>query len=220
MRNLKSLRFGFIKGERKYSHRSMTCSENPAAVCNFLDYINGFELYITIFESETGYLDSPISKHSSTSRTLKFHNPPEGIYECVIAPVWRIEVLEQLQEQCINLSHLEIDVSLVNNELVKLLLYLRLKKILTDTVPLLHLTSFNYVQTMKVFIEVPYAGNLLLGERSYRNLESQLPPLNVALIEVLVSLIFKRFFEANPDASLKEPVCCFSDLSRRSAILY
>ena len=36
--NLKSLRFGFIKDERKYSHRPMTCGENSAAVCSFLDY--------------------------------------------------------------------------------------------------------------------------------------------------------------------------------------
>lgn len=102
----------------------------------------------------------------------------------------------------------------MNNELVKPLLYLRPKKVLTDTVPLLHLTapcSFNYVQTMKVFVEVPHAGNLLLGERNYCDSESRLPPLNVALVEALASLPFKRFFEANPDASLKELVCCFSN---------
>lgn len=64
---------------------------------------------------------------------------------------------------------------------------------------------------MKVFVEVPHAGNLLLGERNYCDSESRLPPLNVALVEVLASLPFKRIFEANPDASLKEPVCCFSN---------
>ena len=119
-----------IKGERECSHGPMTCGENPAAVCNSLDSINGLdELYITNFESDTSYLVSSILKHIGTLRTLKFHNPLEGIYGCVITLVWRIEVLEQLQEQCIDLSHLEIDVSLVNNELAKSLLYLRLKKI-------------------------------------------------------------------------------------------
>lgn len=170
------------------------------------------ELYITNFESNTSYQLN--LEHSSTLQTLKFHSPLEGIYGRIIAPIWPIEVLEQLQEQCTNLSHVEIDVSLVNNELVKSLLYLRLKKILTDTVPPLHLTapcSFNYVQTMKVFIEVPHAGNLLLGERNYCDSEIRLPPLNVALVDVLASLPFKRFFEANPDASLKELVCYFSD---------
>ena len=73
---------------------------------------------------------------------------------------------------------------------------------------------------MKVFIEIQYAGNLLLGERNYRASESRLPPLNVALAEVLTSHLFKRFFEANPDTSLKELVYCFSDLSRSSAIFY
>ena len=73
---------------------------------------------------------------------------------------------------------------------------------------------------MKVFIEVPYVGNLLLGECNYRASESRLPPLNVALVEVLTSRLFKRFFEANLDASLKELVCCFSNLGRRSAIFY
>ena len=73
---------------------------------------------------------------------------------------------------------------------------------------------------MKVFIEVPYVGNLLLGECNYRASESRLPPLNVALVEVLTSRLFKRFFEANPDTSLKELVYCFSDLSRSSAIFY
>ena len=142
VRNLKSLRFGFIKGERKYSHRPMTCGETSAAVCNFLDSINGLdELYITNFESDTGYLVSSILKYSSTLRTLKFYDPLEGICGRVIAPIWPTEVLEQLQEQCTNLSHLGIDVSLVNNELVKSLLHLRLKKILTHTVPLLHLTA-------------------------------------------------------------------------------
>lgn len=119
-----------IKGERECSHGPMTCGENPVAVCNSLDSINGLdELYITNSESDTSYLVSSILKHIGTLRTLKFHNPLEGIYGCVIALVWRIEVLEQLQEQCIDLSHLEIDVSLVNNELAKSLLYLRLKKI-------------------------------------------------------------------------------------------
>jgi hypothetical protein len=108
----------------------MTCGENPAAVCNFLDSINGLdELYITNIESDTSYLVSSILKHIGTLWTLKFHNPLEGIYGRVIVPVWRIEVLEQLQEQYIDSSHLEIDVSLVNNELAKSLLYLRLKKI-------------------------------------------------------------------------------------------
>ena len=66
----------------------MTCGENPAAVCNFLDFINGLdELYITNFESDTSYLVSSILKHIGTLRTLKFHNPLEGIYGCVIALV-------------------------------------------------------------------------------------------------------------------------------------
>ncbi|OCK94098.1 uncharacterized protein K441DRAFT_696896 [Cenococcum geophilum 1.58] len=155
----------------------MTCGENLAAVCNFLDSINRLdELYITNSESDTSYLVSSILKHSSTLQTLNFHSPLEDIYGRVIAPIWPIEVLEQLQEQCTNLSHVEIDVSLVKNEL-----------------------------TMKVFVEVPHAGNLLLGERNYCDSESRLPPLNVALVEVLASLPFKRIFEANPDASLKEP---------------
>jgi hypothetical protein len=66
----------------------MTCGENPAAVCNFLDSINGLdELHITNFESDTSYLVSSILKHIGTLRTLKFHNPLEGIYGRVIAPV-------------------------------------------------------------------------------------------------------------------------------------
>lgn len=51
---------------------------------------------------------------------------------------------------------------------------------------------------MKVFIEVPYAGNLLLGERNYYDSESRLPPLNVALVEALASLPFKRFLRLIP----------------------
>lgn len=97
----------------------MTCGENLAAVCNFLDSINRLdELYITNSESDTSYLVSSILKHSSTLQTLNFHSPLEDIYGRVIAPIWPIEVLEQLQEQCTNLSHVEIDVSLVKNELL------------------------------------------------------------------------------------------------------
>ena len=73
---------------------------------------------------------------------------------------------------------------------------------------------------MKVFIEVPYAGSLLLGERNYRGSGSRLPPLNVALVKALTSRLFKRFFEANLDASLKELVCYFSELGRNGAIFY
>jgi hypothetical protein len=73
---------------------------------------------------------------------------------------------------------------------------------------------------MKVFIEVPYAGSLLLGERNYRGPESRFPPLNVALVKALVSRLFKRFFEANLDTSLKELVCYFSELGRKGAIFY
>ena len=73
---------------------------------------------------------------------------------------------------------------------------------------------------MKVFIEVPYAGSLLLGERNYRGSGSRLSSLNVALVKALTSRLFKRFFEANLNASLKELVCYFSELGRNGAIFY
>jgi hypothetical protein len=79
---------------------------------------NLHELFITNFDDDAGFLFSAILKHHESLQTLAFHTLPDQTYRRNAPPLWTTEQLEQLHEHFTKLSHLEIDIGLVEGKWV------------------------------------------------------------------------------------------------------
>lgn len=122
LHSLRSLTMGIRTGDRYYTHwphGPLTC-ENLGTVTTFLESVpNLRELNITDLESAAEELAPTIIATHKSLRKLSYYNSINRKYRRRKPPsAWTITQLQDLREQCPNLSHLEIDVVLAEGRWV------------------------------------------------------------------------------------------------------
>ena len=114
--NLKSLTLGVNLAPQDGGTLS---GGDPSLVQTFIESIDGLhELSIINYCGEPDFLFSAVLKHHESLQTLSFHTPPDQHYRRKLPPVWAVEQLLRLRDQCRNLSVLELDVVLEEGQWV------------------------------------------------------------------------------------------------------
>ena len=117
---LRSLTLGIKHGVQ--DRRNFSC-EDPRLVERFIESVDSLhELSITNYCTDPSFLFAAMQKYYRSLEAISFHTPPDGRLHdgahCELPPVWTVDQIMEVYDQCPNLSNLELDVALVEGQWV------------------------------------------------------------------------------------------------------